>query len=150
MAGLDATYQPDNSGEVFNCAVCGRESAQLVARPFESLYNQMRVRLDSVEMYDCTACGESVFTPEQAAEVSRRVKAAARERLKLLEPEAIGEIRKRCDLSQEELERLCGLDKKVVARWEKGRSLQSKTADVLLRLMDKNPAIVEEMRQIHS
>jgi len=132
------------------CAVCGRDSARLTQRPYEGLYNQIPIRLESVEMYDCTACGEAVFTPEQAAEVSRRVKAAARERLNLLSPESIVDIRKRCNLSQEELERLFGLGQKVVVRWEKGRVLQSKTADVLLRLLDRNPAIIEEMRQIHA
>ena len=132
------------------CAVCGRDSARLTQRPYEGLYNQIPIRLDSVEMYDCAACGEAVFTPEQAAEVSRRVKAAARERLNLLSPESIVDIRKRCNLSQEELERLFGLGQKVVVRWEKGRVLQSKTADVLLRLLDRNPAIIEEMRQIHA
>ena len=132
------------------CAVCGRDSARLTQRPYESLYNQMPIRLESVEMYDCAACGEAVFTPEQAAEVSRRVKSAARERLNLLSPESIVDIRKRCNLSQEELERLFGLGQKVVVRWEKGRVLQSKTADVLLRLLDRNPAIIEEMRQIHA
>ena len=45
-------------------------------------------------------------------------------------------IRKRCNLTQEEMERLFGLGKKVVIRWEKGRVLQSKTADVILRLLD--------------
>lgn len=132
------------------CAVCGRNSARLVQRPFDGLYNQMPIRLEAVEMYDCASCGEGVFTPEQSAEVSRRVKSAARERLNLLSPESIVDIRKRCNLSQEELERLFGLGRKVVVRWEKGRVLQSKTADVLLRLLDRNPAIIEEMRQIHA
>lgn len=132
------------------CEVCGRKDARLAQRPYEGLYNQMPIRLESVEMYDCAACGEAVFTPEQAAEVSRRIKSAARERLNLLAPESIVDIRKRCNLSQEELERLFGLGQKVVVRWEKGRVLQSKTADVLLRLLDRNPAIIEEMRQIHA
>ena len=123
------------------CEVCGRDSARLTQRPYEGLYNQIPIRLESVEMYDCAACGEAVFTPEQAA---------ARERLNLLSPESIVDIRKRCNLSQEELERLFGLGQKVVVRWEKGRVLQSKTADVLLRLLDRNPAIIEEMRQIHA
>ena len=132
------------------CEICGRDSARLTRRPYEGLYNQIPIRLESVEMYDCAACGEGVFTPEQAAEVSRRVKSAAREQLNLLSPESIVDIRKRCNLSQEELERLFGLGQKVVVRWEKGRVLQSKTADVLLRLLDRNPAIIEEMRQIHA
>ena len=132
------------------CSVCGRESAYLVKRPFDSIYNQMSIRLDAVEMYDCDRCGESVFTPEQAREVSKQVKSLARERLNLLPPEAIVDIRKRCNLSQEELERLFGLGKKVVVRWEKGRVLQNKTADVLLRLMDRNPDIVDDIRKIHA
>jgi HTH-type transcriptional regulator/antitoxin MqsA len=101
-------------------------------------------------MYECERCGESVFTPEQAREVSRKVKSLAREHLGLLPPETIVGIRKRCNLSQKELERLFGLGEKVVVRWERGRVLQSKTADVLLRLMDKNPSIVDEMRVVHA
>ena len=132
------------------CAVCGRDGARLVKRPFDSIYNQIPIRLDSVEMYECERCGECVFTPEQAKAVDQRVKAKARERLGLLPPEKVVSIRKRCDLSQAELERLFGLGEKVVIRWEKGRVLQSKTADVLLRLMDQNPAIVEDLRKIHA
>ena len=136
--------------KVFTCAVCGRNSAYLVRRPFDAVYNQMPIRLDSVEMYECERCGESTFTPEQDKAVSNRVKSVARERLNLLPPETIVGIRKRCNLSQEELERLFGLGKKVVVRWEKGRVLQSKTADVLLRLMDRNPDIIDDIRKIHA
>ena len=100
-------------------------------------------------MYECERCGESTLTPEQAKAASKQVKSFARERLNLLPPEKIIGIRKRCNLSQEELERLFGLGKKVVVRWEKGRVLQSKTADVLLRLMDQNPDIVDELRKMH-
>ena len=133
------------------CDVClGRDSAHLVKRPFDSIYNQIPIRLDSVEMYECERCGESVFTPEQAKAVSDRVKVRG--------PGTVGpaptregvSIRKRCNLSQRELESLFGLGEKVVIRWEKGRVLQSKTADVLLRLMDQNPAIVEDLRKIHA
>ena len=131
------------------CDVCGRDGSRLVRRPFDSLYNQMPIHLDSVEMYECERCGESTLTPEQAKAASKQVKSFARERLNLLPPEKIIGIRKRCNLSQEELERLFGLGKKVVVRWEKGRVLQSKTADVLLRLMDQNPDIVDELRKMH-
>lgn len=130
------------------CEICGRNTSRLVARPFDSVYNQMPIRLEAVEMYECDRCGESVFTPEQAREVDRQVKLAARQRLNLLHPEAIVGIRKRCNLTQEEMEQLFGLGQKVVIRWEKGRVMQSKTADVLLRLLDRNPAIIDELRQI--
>ena len=136
--------------ERYECAVCGRTSAALVERPFDAVYNQIPIRLESVEMYDCDRCGESTFSAEQDKFVSDMVKCKARERLALLPPEKILSIRKRCNLTQEEMERLFGLGQKVVIRWEKGRVLQSKTADVLLRLLDRNPAIIEEIRQLHS
>ena len=134
--------------EVFTCVVCGRESAHLVKRPFNALYNQIPVRLESVEMYDCERCGEATFTPEQDKVVSEMVKCQAREILAILPPEKILAIRKRCNLTQEEMEKLFGLGQKVVIRWEKGRVLQSKTADLLLRLLDRNPDIIEDIRQI--
>ncbi len=132
------------------CDVCGQAGSRLVRRPFDSVYNQMPIRLDSVEMYECERCGESTLTPEQAREISKQVKSLAREHLNLLPPEKIIDIRKRCHLSQKELESLFGLGEKVVIRWEKGRVLQSKTADVLLRLMDQNPDIVEDLRKVHA
>lgn len=136
--------------EVFICEVCGRESARIVKRPFNTTYNQISIHLDAVEMYECERCGESTLTPEQDREVSERVKTLAREHLQLLPPEAIVAIRRRYNLSQEELERLFGLGQKVVIRWEKGRVLQSKTADVLLRLMERNPSIVDELRRVRA
>ena len=136
--------------KIFTCAVCGRDTAHLVTCPFDAIYNKIPIRLDSVERYECGSCGESTFTAEQDKAVSDRVKAKAREHLGLLPPEKIVDIRKRCALSQAELETLFGLGEKVVIRWEKGRVLQSRTADVLLRLMDQNPAIVEDLRKIHT
>lgn len=135
---------------VFTCEVCGRDSAYLVKRPFDSLYNQIPIRLDAVEMYECQRCGECTLTPEQDQAISEKVKGLARERLDLLPPEAITSIRKRCQISPAELERLFGLGKNSVVQWEQGRVLPSKTADVLLRLLDRNPGIVDELRQIHS
>ena len=134
--------------ERYECALCGRDSAVLVKRPFDAVYNQTHIRLESVEMYDCDRCGEATFSAEQDKLVSDLVKRKVREKLGVLNPEEILGIRKRCNLTQEEMEQLFGLGQKVVIRWEKGRVMQSKTADVLLRLLDRSPAIIDELRQI--
>lgn len=136
--------------EAVICEVCGRKSARLVSRPFDTTYNQIPIHLDAVEMYECDYCGEGALTPEQDMAISNKVKSLARKHLKLLPPDTIVAIRRRYGLSQQELERLLGLGKKVVIRWEKGRVLQSKTADVLLRLMNQNPSIVDELREIQA
>ena len=41
---------------------------------------------------------------------------------------------------------LLGLGEKVVTRWERGKVLQTKAADVVLRLMDVFPSVVEYLR----
>lgn len=132
------------------CGACGESGDRIVNLPFDATYNQIPVRLDMVEMYECSRCRERTFTPEQAQEVAKKVKAIARERLNLLPPDKIISIRRRYSLSQEDLEHLLGLGRKVVTRWERGKVLQSKTADVVLRLMDRSPAILEELKQIRS
>lgn len=135
--------------EKFICEVCGAREATKVKRPFVTAYNrQVQVKLDNVEMYECRACGEQVLTPEQAEYVSQNVKAVAREKLGLLQPDRIVSIRRRYNISQEELEQLLGLGEKVVTRWERGRVLQSKAADVVLRLMERLPNVVDALKTI--
>lgn len=124
------------------------DTAEKVSGVYSAKYNQMTVKLDGVERYHCRSCGEEYFTPEQERQFSRRVKAAAREQLGLLAPEVIISIRRRYGLSQEGLEQLLGVGAKVVTRWENDRVLQPRSVDDLLRLMDRNPMIVEELKAL--
>ncbi len=132
------------------CPVCGHDHARLVRGRFDSVYNQTPIELDEVEMTECDRCGETTLTPEESREVSKRVKAAVRQRLGLLAPDEIVSIRRRHGLSQDELERLLGLGRKVVTRWERGVVLQSHAVDVVLRLMDRLPEVVAELRKLRS
>jgi len=97
-------------------------------------------------MYACATCGERFFTPDQAKAVSLAVKRQARAEAGLLTPEEIVAIRQKLGLSQSELERLFGLGSKVVTRWETGRVVQGKTADVALRLLALDPANLRRLR----
>ena len=131
------------------CPVCGAESTVKIRHaPFEGKYNQLSIRVEDAESYICDACGEEFFTNEQSKELSRRVKASAREQLGVLSPERIVALRRRLNLSQEELEDLLGLGEKVITRWENGRVIQGKATDYLLRLMERMPSIVQALREI--
>ena len=74
------------------------------------------------------------------------VKRRARVKAGLLTPEEIVCIRKKLGLSQSELERLFGLGPKVVTRWETGRVVHSKAADVALRLLALDPENLKRIR----
>jgi putative zinc finger/helix-turn-helix YgiT family protein len=132
------------SEEKETCLICASDTAHLVTRPFPTKYRNVPVTVQA-EMYRCDECGEEFSAPDQARELSRKVKAAAREKLGLLPSERIIEIRRKYNLSQEKLETLLGLGPKEVTRWENDRVLQSKAIDDLLRLMERIPAVVEEL-----
>lgn len=128
------------------CANCDSEKVKKVRRNYRTKYNQVPVSIQDAEMYECSSCGERFFTPEQARAVSIATKNQVRQAQGLLSAEAIIEIRHRLGLSQTDLEELFGLGPKVVTRWETGRVVQSKTADVALRLLAIDPDNVNKLR----
>jgi putative zinc finger/helix-turn-helix YgiT family protein len=129
------------------CAVCDSEEVQTVRTKFVAKYNQTSITVPMAEMSRCGKCGERFFTPEQARAVSIAVKNQARKKLGLLSSEEIVRTRKALGLSQAGLEDLFGLGAKVVTRWESGRVVQSKAADVALRLLAADPGRVKELRK---
>ena len=128
------------------CASCDSEKVKKVRRKYATKYNQVPISIKDAEMYECSSCGERFFTPEQARAVSIATKNYVRQKQGLLSPEAIIGIRRRLQLSQTNLEKLFGLGPKVVTRWETGRVVQSKTADIALRLLDMDPPKVQKLR----
>jgi HTH-type transcriptional regulator/antitoxin MqsA len=130
----------------FVCQICGGSEYSVVDRPFTAQYAGVPITLDKVGMRECLSCGESLLSPLEASNISKAIKAIARSRHALLEPQQIVAIRRKHGLSQKELEHLFGLGEKVVTRWERGIVLQSRTADLLLRLMDNMPAVVGQLR----
>ena len=128
------------------CAVCNSEKANKVWKEFSATYNQTPISIPGAEMYECASCGERFFTPDQAKAVSLAVKRQARFGAGLLAPEEITAIRRRLGLTQSKLEQLFGLGSKVVTRWETGRVVQSKMADVALRLLDLDPENLTRLR----
>lgn len=131
------------------CPVCGATGrVDAGHKPYHGWYNQIEVHLDAVEGCKCFACEEEFFTKAQSEALSRSVKIAARRQLGLLSPDEILAIRRKLGLSQEGLEELLGLGEKVVTRWETGRVVQGKPTDDLLRLMDRLPQVVEELRDM--
>jgi len=128
------------------CAICGSENTQQCVREFVTRYNQAPISI-LAEMYECGDCRERFFTPEQSKSVSVAIKDEVRKKAGLLSPDDIIAIRERLGLTQHDLETLFGLGAKVVTRWETGRVLQSKTADVALRLLAIAPQNLESLRK---
>jgi putative zinc finger/helix-turn-helix YgiT family protein len=129
------------------CAVCSSEKVRQVRRNFETKYNSVPILIEHVPMCECESCGERFFTPQQSRDLSRRMKNQVRQRLGLLSPEQIVKIRHKLHLSQQDLEQLFGLGAKVVTRWETGRVVQAKAADIALRLLSIEPKCLHKLRK---
>ncbi len=111
-----------------------------------------RYRGETVEVQSefmrCKQCGEEFFAPAQIRSHARAVKNEIRKRRGLLPAQKIAEIRNSLKLTQEELEEVLGTGPKVVVRWESGKVVQSRGQDNMLRLLDRDPTIIEKLRQI--
>jgi putative zinc finger/helix-turn-helix YgiT family protein len=129
------------------CAVCSSDRVTKIRKDFPARYNQTPIVVRDAEMYECADCGERFFEPEQAKALSLAIKEEARRIGRLLSPKQIVAIRERLGLTQNALEDLLGLGPKVVTRWETGRVLQSRAADVVLRLLEFDPKNLEKLRE---
>jgi len=133
------------------CPVCGTGTAKKVERKnYLARYNGEPVEVASVDAYRCDACGEDFLTPEQSHALSVAVKNEVRKKLGLLSPERTSAIREKAGLTQAQLEELLGQGPKVVVRWESGKVIQSKAADTVLRLLEREPGLVRDLREIQN
>lgn len=94
-------------------------------------------------LFRCDGCGEERFTLAQVTAARREAADAVREDEGLLAPAEIRALRERLGLSQNTLEHVLGLGTETVVRWEAGKVLQSRAADNLLRLVDRDRSALE-------
>jgi len=96
----------------------------------------------------CSHCGEEILSHD----LDKAIDLEATRRQGLLVPEEIRQVRQRTGLSAVEMAQLLGVGEKTYTRWENGRSIQNKSNDTLIRLLDKNAesfALVEAERDPH-
>ncbi len=129
-----------------NCVICGGNAITVTQN------KQARYRGEVVEVprdiFRCELCQEEFVTPGQARAYVRAVKNEVRKRYGLLSPERILQIRTKLGLTQEEMEELLNTGPKVFVRWESGKVIQSGGHDNILRLLERDPSILERLRQI--
>lgn len=94
------------------------------------------------ELYRCTTCGDEQRTVEQRESAEREAVAQMRAVHGLLTPRDIRRLRDELGLGSAQLgELLYGVPKGVVEGWERGRYLQNRDADLLLRSL-RDPAVL--------
>ncbi len=86
------------------------------------------------EMYRCAVCGDEQRTVEQRESAERDAVTRMRDANGLLTPRDIRRLREELGITTSQLgELLYGVPKGVVEGWERGRYLQNRAADAMLR-----------------
>lgn len=126
----------ENRPDTLLCHECEGEAHRV------RLVRPLRIGARSVEVedeiYRC-ACGEEFYAPGMMDDTLRRATAKIRTEDGLLAPDEVKAIRTRLGLTQPEFERLLGVGKNTVVRWERGTVPQSAATDSLLRLIERFP-----------
>lgn len=94
---------------------------------------------------ECENCGQQMLP----AALDQKLEELSLLRQGLLLPAQIKAIREKLGLTQTAMAERLGVGEKTYTRWESGRSMQNKSSDNLIRLMDRSPeqfAVIEAQR----
>jgi len=110
---------------------------------------QVTVRLSGMaaevdrDFFRCEKCGHEQRTIEQRDAAEKSATEQIRAANGLLTPKEIRQLREELGLTSAQLADVCyGTPRGIVAGWEKGRYLQNREADALLRSL-RDPAVFE-------
>ena len=89
--------------------------------------------------------GDGTFTDEDMKTYDKALKALKAEAENLLSPTEIRTIRKRLKLTQVQAGNILGGGKKAFQKYESGETLPSRAISNLLRVLSKEPALLQEL-----
>jgi HTH-type transcriptional regulator / antitoxin MqsA len=115
-------------------------------RPMEIAYKGQSVTIDMPGWY-CDESGESIHTDEDMKVSDAALKDLRKEVEHLLKPQEIKRIRTAIGLTQREAGALLGGGPNAFQKYEQDTVTVSKPMSNLLRLLDKHPEDVEELRK---
>lgn len=125
------------------CAVCRQGAAHEIVAPDEVRLPGLQFVIEDDRRMRCERCGEEYYTGEQADEHQRKVERRKAEAHQPMAPEEIKALRARINVSQRKLEEVMGLGINTLNRWERGASKPSRLVDNMLRVVERDPSVLE-------
>lgn len=128
-----------------SCPVCvkGNLTEQIITEEFE--YKGHKISIPDYHIFSCDNCSEEVVSPKSIRATEKGLTDIRRKIDGLLTSDEIKDIRKKIGMTQKELASKLGVGIKTFARYENGQVTQGKAMDILLRIMEKNPLILNEI-----
>lgn len=123
------------------CIECGHE-LRLTREPLTETYRGETFTVEGIERLACDECGEYEIGIKEAGMLSEAITEAYAKRHGLLAPTEIKKIRKSLKMTQAQFEKLLGVTKPTVSRWENGASQPTTTACQLMRAIRDCPSVL--------
>ena len=129
------------------CHVCG--AAELVhdIRDLPYTYKGETTTISDVAGDYCPACGESVLDTAESARVSAAMLAFNRQvNASIVDPVFIADVRKKLALDQREAAEIFGGGVNAFSRYENGKTKPPLALVKLLKVLDRHPELLSEIR----
>ena len=129
------------------CPIC--EQAELVADTLDLPYTYKgeSTTIPGVTGEYCPACGEAILDASESARASASMLEFNRQvNASIVDPEFISRVRKRLALDQREAAEIFGGGVNAFSRYENGKTKPPLALVKLLRVLDRHPDLLEEIR----
>ena len=131
------------------CPCCG--AAQLIHDTRDMLYTYKgeSTTIQAVTGDFCPACGEVVLNREHGDRYSESVGLFQRQvNSAYVDPDYVAKVRRKLDLDQREAAELFGGGVNAFSRYENGKTKPSLALVKLLKLLDRHPNLLSELKTI--
>ena len=129
------------------CPVCG--AAELIhdTRDLPYIYKGETTSISAVTADFCPACDESITDMAETERVMREMQAFNKQvNAAIVDPGFIIGVRKKLDLGQREAAEIFGGGINAFSRYENGKTKPSLALVKLLKLLDRHPDLLNEIR----
>lgn len=129
------------------CPQCGAAELTASVRDIPYVYKGEQTVIAAVAGDFCPACGEMVLDPAAADRFGEAVAAFIRQvNASLVDPAFITAVRKKLQLDQREAAEIFGGGINAFSRYENGKTRPPLALIKLLRLLDRHPELLGEVR----
>ena len=129
------------------CPNCGLADLVADIRDLPYVYKGEATVLAGVAGDYCPACGEGVFDAAASRAVGAEMKAFGKQvNAAIVDPSFISSVRKKLDLDQREAAEIFGGGANAFSRYETGKTKPSLALVKLLKVLDRHPGLLAEVR----
>ncbi|RKP49477.1 type II toxin-antitoxin system MqsA family antitoxin [Trinickia fusca] len=131
------------------CPVCGAADLIHDTRDIPYMYKGETTTIPDVTGDFCAACGESVLEAAESTRVMDAMNTFAKEvNASLVDPAFITSVRKKLALDQREAAEIFGGGVNAFSRYETGKTKPPVALVKLLKVLDKHPDLLPEVRAL--